>query len=647
MADRRAPTAIVAGFCAALAVAILVLASPGIWRERIFDLSLAAVAGLKPLPDEPRFAIVEIDAASLAAVGPWPWRREEMARLVAATASAEPAAIALDILLAEPDSRSPAALARSLAAQTGRADIGALARTLVDGDRALAEQIADRPVALGFVLDPRGVGEIAETPILRRDGAAPGALWSAAGATGPPPGLAAAAAGMGGLSLPGDADGLVRRAPLLVAVAGGVRPGLAAEALRLAENASGHIIAGDPARLRIGRFERPLPEGGLLRLAPLPPVPATAPISAIAVIEGRADKAALRDAIVFIGGSAPELGGLRASLSGPLTPSSHIQRDAARQFAAGIVPIRPAHAPAAEIALGACLVAFAILLARRLRPLPAGAALAALAVAVGLAVLAAAAGDRLYDPSLPVLAPCAAFFATSLWTFQESRRREARLRRRFEQHLAPGVVERIVADPDSLKLTGERRVVTAMFTDIAGFTAMTRRVDPETLVAVLDGYFGGAAAIVVGHGGTVDKFVGDAIHALFNAPLDLEDHPRRAVACAAALLAWTETYRREALPAAAGLGRTRIGIETGPAIVGDVGFGAKLDYTAHGDAVNAASRLETLNKQLGSSICIGPAAAALCDPGEVRLLARVEIPGLGMTEVFTPAHDPLVTPAHR
>jgi adenylate cyclase len=637
---RRLPPAILAGVCAGLAVALAGLFQPATWRERVFDAMLAAVAHVRPVDASQPFVLVDIDTASLSAIGPWPWRREVLATLVSAIAKGEPAAIALDILLAEPDSRSPAALARSLAAETGRADLGALALTLVDGDKALAEALALTPVALGYVLDPRGRTGMPETPILSRDGATFGTLWSSAGATGPAGDLAQAATGHGVLSLPGDGDGLVRRAPLMASIAGAVRPGLALEALRLAQGASAYLVAGDPARLSVGPLDRPLTRDGMLRLAPLPHGSRPKTLSAATLLDGRADASALKDATVFVGGSAAELGGLRASPSGPLVSSARIQLDAARQFAAGIVPLRPAYAGTLEFGLGTALSGLAILLARRLRPLQAGATLAAGCALLVIAALAAAAGDRLHDPSLPLVAAISTFLVTALWTFSEARLREARLRRRFEQHLAPGVVERIVADPTSLKLSGERRVVTAMFTDIEGFTAMTRRIEPEALVAVLDGYFGGVTAIVVAHGGTVDKFVGDAVHALFNAPLDLPEHPRRAVACAVALLAWTEAYRRERLASAAGLGRTRIGLETGPVIVGDVGFGEKLDYTAHGDAVNTASRLEALNKKLGSSICIGPAAAALCTPGEVRLLARAEIAGLGELEVFTPSNYP-------
>lgn len=635
---RRLSPPVLAGVLAGFGMSMLLLAAPAAWREtlreRVFDIMLRSTAGWRMTVPDTKLAIVAIDAASLEAIGPWPWPRETLARLITIVNGAKPAAIALDILLAGEDTRSPAALARQLAAETGRADLGALARTLVDGDKALAEAVAAAPVALGWILDPRGRDDIAEVPVLAREGARLGPLWREDGATGPPAALASEAAGAGSLSLPGDEDGLVRRVPLFVSVGENIRPGLALEAFRLASGASGYLLSGAPPRLGIGALMRPLPPDGLLRLVPAATVVPTLPASDL--LRGGADLAPLAGAIVFIGGFAPELGALRASARDPLTPSPLLQADAVRQIAAGVMPARPVQGWAGEWAAALLVVPIAIGLGRSLRPAPAVLAMTGLLLALLLGAAGSAAADMLVDPLAPLSSGVAAFLATSLAGFSETRLREARLRRRFEQHLAPGVVERIVANPASLKLTGERREITALFTDIEGFTQTTRDIGPEQLVSVLDGYFEGVTRIVGEHGGMVDKLVGDAVHAFFNAPLDLAEHPQHAVACAAAILAWTEDYRAQGLAAAIRLGRTRQGIETGFAIVGDVGVGAKLDYTAHGDAVNTAARLEALNKELGSSICIGPVAAARCGPVQLRPLGRVELRGLGEIEVFTP-----------
>jgi adenylate cyclase len=135
----------------------------------------------------------------------------------------------------------------------------------------------------------------------------------------------------------------------------------------------------------------------------------------------------------------------------------------------------------------------------------------------------------------------------------------------------------------------------------------------------------------------IDKIVGDSIHAIYNAPFDLPDHPDRAVATALALLAASEEVRASPLGQRLLLGRTRIGIETGPAIVGDVGGSRKLDYTAHGNAVNAAARLEAANKELGSSICIGPGTAARVASGGLRQIGTLTLRGQSHAiAVYTP-----------
>jgi adenylate cyclase len=244
--------------------------------------------------------------------------------------------------------------------------------------------------------------------------------------------------------------------------------------------------------------------------------------------------------------------------------------------------------------------------------------------AIGLSLFS----DRLIDPLTPTIGAAATFVTASLGSFIMVARREARIRDRFAQHLAPEVVKRIAENPDMLKLRAEKRELTALFTDIEGFTAMTHRAGPEQLVAELDGYIEGVATIVMDHGGMVDKIVGDAVHAFFNAPVDLPDHAARAVDCAIKIRSWTEEYRSRPSARLIGLGRTRIGIETGEAVVGDIGIRSKLDYTAHGDAINSAARLEAMNKELGSSICIGPTAAGYCDAAALRPLGTVALRGL-------------------
>ena len=160
---------------------------------------------------------------------------------------------------------------------------------------------------------------------------------------------------------------------------------------------------------------------------------------------------------------------------------------------------------------------------------------------------------------------------------------------------------------------------------------MTNRVEPERLIATLDTYLATICTVVLRHGGMIDKIVGDAVHALFNAPLDQPGHVDAAIAAAVEIVAATEALRP-----ALGIGRTRVGIETGEAILGDVGSGARIDYTAHGACVNLAARLEQAGKVLGPAIVIGPAAAAAATGLPLRALGPIDLRGFGPVEVFTP-----------
>jgi adenylate cyclase len=156
-------------------------------------------------------------------------------------------------------------------------------------------------------------------------------------------------------------------------------------------------------------------------------------------------------------------------------------------------------------------------------------------------------------------------------------------------------------------------------------------------VATLDEYFEGVAGIVINYGGMIEQNRRRRRACSLRAPLDLEDHPQRAVECAIAIQAWSEDFRRRAPAAEIELGRKRIGIETGLAIVGDVGIRSKLDSTAHDDAVNMAARLEACNKDLGSAICVGPAAAARCDASALRPLGQPAVRGRSeLITVFEP-----------
>jgi adenylate cyclase len=567
---------------------------------------------LRQFTGEPNVAIVDIDRTALARFGPWPWPRERMAELVSATAANHPTVLAFDVLFAGPD------------------------RFSGDGDRALAQALSMAPSTLGFVLETANAGQdLPHTPILFRGPLSLPGLWRAAGVIGPLQPLTDASQGMGALIAAADPDGPIRRIPMLVMAGNLVRPSLAVEAIRLAEGATALMIDSD-GKLIIGALALPLGRDAMLRLVGVSTVPT---ISATRLLEDPATTAVLAGKIALIGSSAPEAGGLRETSGAPAMPSVFIQAEAIETILHGEVLTRPAWADVGEIAGATLLGLLCLLLAIRLRPAPA----AILAVLICLSWTTAAAGAvrglaALVDPTGPPTIGIIIFVVVIVSRFVTDEWRFRLLRSSFEQHLAPEVVRRIAANPGALRLQGELREVTALFTDIEDFTSMTERAEPIDLVALLDVYFDATTRIVTDHGGMIDKIVGDSIHAIFNAPFELEDHPALAVASALALIKATDEVRRSPLGQRLNLGRTRIGIETGPAIVGDVGGSRKLDYTAHGNAINAAARLETANKDLGTAICIGPGTAARLKPTTVRQTGMLSLRGQsGQIPVYTPA----------
>jgi adenylate cyclase len=173
----------------------------------------------------------------------------------------------------------------------------------------------------------------------------------------------------------------------------------------------------------------------------------------------------------------------------------------------------------------------------------------------------------------------------------------------------PGAATGLAAEQNALAPGGERREIATLFTDIAGFTPLVESLDPKQLAGLLSGYLEGMTEVVFAHEGTVAKIIGDAIHVLFGAPADQPDAASRAIDCALALDTHAERYRQEWMARGAPLGVTRIGVHAGPAIVGNFGGGRLFDYTAYGDTINTAARLEAVNKQLGTRICVSAAAA--------------------------------------
>lgn len=252
-----------------------------------------------------------------------------------------------------------------------------------------------------------------------------------------------------------------------------------------------------------------------------------------------------------------------------------------------------------------------------------------------------------WPPLLPAVAAVSLYAATALVAYAAVRQRARQTRAMFAQYVPPAVVSRLIAQPELMRLGGEAREVTLMFTDLANFTTLSEQLSAEQTVEVLTGYFNAMTPIVHATGGTVDKFIGDAVMAFWGAPLDDAQHAEHAVTAAIAMQQAMQPLvadlQARGLPAI----HMRIGLHTGRVVVGNVGSEQRFSYTAIGDAVNLAARLEGANKAFGTGILLSATTAAQL-PSSIALRALDDVVVKGKTEpvrVFTPCDDAAVSDA--
>ena len=227
---------------------------------------------------------------------------------------------------------------------------------------------------------------------------------------------------------------------------------------------------------------------------------------------------------------------------------------------------------------------------------------------------------------------------------REARERQAAAERAhalLSRYFSPNLAQRLVSDAAAVDLRGQRRQIATLFSDVASFTTLVESLEPDVLGPLLNDYLVGMTDVVFAHDGTVAKIVGDAMHVLFGAPGEQPDHAARAVACVLALDEFAQGFRERWRQKGVALGVTRIGVHAGPAIVGNFGGGRFFDYTAYGDTINVAARLETANKQLGTRICVSAVLAGKVDDFRGRpvgdLVLRGKTEALRTFEPLTPA----------
>jgi adenylate cyclase len=617
-------------------------------RLQVFDAYLRVAPRI--YTDTP-VRIIDIDETSLKQFGQWPWPRPVLAKLIDQLREAEVAVVGIDIILAEPDRTSPENVLpiwRALGASDTR---DKLISGLPSHDELFAQTLASVPTVTGFVLTSlRAGGPPSPRALFTIDGPDPGNIVPRF--SGALPNLVeidASASGHGAFNLIPDGDGITRRLHLLVRYNEQIYPAFGAEVIRVAQRAEEYKVRTDASSqaggtgiygLRIGALDVPTDAVGRMWLHPTNSTPRRY-ISASSILNGDKPATNLSGYIALIGSSAVALKDLRATPLNNVTPGVELHASLIEQVLLGHFLRRPGWAEAAEIGYLLGLSALLLLLMPRMRAL--GGALVggtAVAFAVAMSWYAFDVHAMLLDPILPSIAVLIVYACGSLIRFWQTDSERRHVRRAFTHYLAPSVVDQLMQDPGMLKLGGERRDTTFLFTDIAGFTSLTESIEPTALVRLLNAYLDGTTRIVLDHGGTLDKIVGDALHVIFNAPAQQPDHEERAVQCALALDAFCREFERAQLEdTGITLGETRIGVHSGPTVVGNFGGASRFDYTAHGDAINTAARLESLNKHLGTRICISEATRFASHYDQFRPIGRFVLKGkvepLGVYEPLT------------
>lgn len=600
-------------------------------RASVFDAYVRA----SPRDANPEFPvrIVAIDEASLAKIGQWPWPRTRIAEIVSKLSSAGAKAIAFDIMFAEPDRLSPRELARALEDRKDMKPIIEGLAGLPSNDAQLAEQIAVSltPVVVGVAGDANGQTRI-EAPrasfAFAGDDPKP-FVHAFPGAVATLEGVRRAASGVGAVNWLPAGDQIVRRAPMLLSIAGELYPSLALETLRTGAGQSTIFIkssgaSGAPAfgqktgveSVRVGDIVVPTDGRGELWLKFSPADPRRT-LSAHAVLDGAFDPELVRGRHVFIGATAAGLLDVRATPLDAAMPGVEVHAQALEQMLSGVSLTRPAYATGLELSFLVIAGAIATWLMTRSGAVAAALAVAGAVAAIALAsAIAHAAAGALFDPVYPALALAALYLGVSLSTYVRSETDRAKIRSAFSHYVAPTLVEELARNHDKLKLGGETRVVTLLFADVRGFSRLSEGFGAEELVRFVNRLFTPLTETILKNRGTIDKFMGDAVMAFWNAPADDADHARNA--CRAALRMLDDVARlngelaSEARATGAALAPVRLGIglNSGACVVGNVGSPERFDYSVLGDVVNVASRFEDETKAHGADIIVGETTAA-------------------------------------
>ena len=601
-------------------------------RTRTFDFFQV----LRPRPQEIRpVVIVDIDEASLKAIGQWPWPRTTIADLVTQITQLGAVAIGFDIIFPEPDRMSPAIAERSFRGID--AETRAKLDSLPSNDEALAEAIRHSRVVIGQAG--------AAVPELKT--AADAALQTGFAVRGPDPRqylvtfagllrnvpvIERAAAGRGLFSIDPESDGIIRRVPVIMTAQGNLVPSLSMEMLRVVTGSSAILVRVDQAGVQsvaVPGLEVPTDRNGQFWVHFNHHDPERY-VSAKDVLQGNAPPERLAGKLVLIGTSAIGLLDLKTTPLDAAIPGVEVHAQILESVLSKSSLVNPNYAIGAELAL-AVLFGLAIIVAAPMLP-------ASIVIVLGGCLIAGLIGLPLYlfvehnlliDFTYPLISSWLIYLVLTFVNYFREQKQRRQIRSAFGYYLSPHMVEQLARSPEKLVLGGEERRMTILFSDVRGFTTISEHYkdDPQGLTRLMNRFLTPLTNAIIERKGTIDKYIGDAIMAFWNAPVDDEEQEANACEAALEMLLRAETLNGELKREAESNGgvymplRIGIGLNTGPCVVGNMGSDFRFNYSVLGDTVNLASRLEGRTKDYRIPVVIGSRTAE----GAKRKFAVMEI----------------------
>jgi adenylate cyclase len=567
--------------------------------------------------------IVDIDEDSLKAIGQWPWPRTTIADLVTRITQLGALTIGFDVIFAEPDRMSPA-----IAEQSFRgidADTRAKLDSLPSNDQVLADAIKQSRVVVGQ----------AGTAIPTPKSPAEAALQTGFAVRGPDPSpylvtfpgllrnvlpIEEAAAGRGLFSINPESDGIVRRVPVIMEAQGGLVPSLTMEMLRVVSHSSAILVRVNDAGVQsvaVPGLEVPTDRNGQFWVHFNRHDQARF-VSAKDVLQGNVPPDRFRGRLVLIGTSAIGLLDLKTTPVEAAMPGVEVHAEILESVLTKSLLVQPNYAIGAELVLavllGLVIIAVAPILSATVVVLLGAALIAGL---VGLSLYLFIEHNLLIDFTYPLISSWLIYLVLTFVNLFREQKQRRQIRSAFGFYLSPHMVEQLARSPDKLKLGGEERRMTILFSDVRGFTTISEHYkdDPQGLTSLMNRFLTPLTNAIIERKGTIDKYIGDAIMAFWNAPIDDDDQEANACDAALEMQARAAALNVELEQEAKTNGgkymplRIGIGLNTGPCVVGNMGSDFRFNYSVLGDTVNFASRLEARTKDYRLPLVVGSRTA--------------------------------------